>query len=146
MNPLEISDSNCEQMRSSGPLTPPVFNNRSSLLSQRKLTEKLANNLEAVSDDDMSSELSVADEVERREDTQEESKEPQWLQMNDSRRKTVTKELDKSNRGTSPSHANLSKLMAKLDDQSVSAVYGTSGINSLPNVNPYQNTNTVFTT
>ena len=36
--------------------------------------------------------------------------------------------------------------MAKLDDQSVSAVYGMGGANSLPNVNQYQNTNTVQTT
>ena len=59
----------------------------------------------------------------------------------------MTKALDKSKDGNSPSHANnLSKLMAKLDDQSASAVYGTGGLSSLPNVNPYQNTNTVHNT
>ena len=121
LNPLELSDGNCEDKEHSGPLSPPVFNNRVSFMSREKLKERLIKNretLENISDDDMSSELSVADEVERQ---GEEQKEASWLQMNDSRQQTTTKEeLDKSRDGSSPAHAaqNLSKLMAKLDNQS----------------------------
>ena len=44
LNPLEISDSNCEDKGSSGPLTPPVFNSRVSFVSQKKLQERLSKN------------------------------------------------------------------------------------------------------
>ena len=120
LNPLEISDGNCDDKEHSGPLSPPVFNNRVSFMSREKLKERLIKNretIENISDDDMSSELSVADEVERQ--GEEQNREASWLQMNDSRQQTTTKEeLDKSRDGSSPAHAaqNLSKLMAKLDN------------------------------
>ena len=76
-------------------------------MSREKLKERLIKNRETVeniTDDDMSSELSVADEVERQ--GEELNREASWLQMNDSRQQTTTKEeLDKSRDGSSPAHA-----------------------------------------
>ena len=82
LNPLEISDGNCDdrEHQHSGPLSPPVFNNRVSFMSREKLKERLIKNRETVeniTDDDMSSELSVADEVERQ--GEEQNREASWL-------------------------------------------------------------------
>ena len=46
-------------------------------MSSKRLADKLSRDNE--SEDDMSSELSVADEVERREDDLEEKKDASWL-------------------------------------------------------------------